>query len=190
MKALVAAGLGAGSVLAAAPAAAHGLADAATFMSGLAHPPSGADHVLAMVAVGLWSVLAGGRALWLWPAAFVACMLGGFGLGLSGASLPYVEAGILASVVVLSLLVAFTVRAKLPVGAAVVGLFALFHGHAHGVEAPVAGHLLYALGFVAATAALHLAGIALGTALIGRMGRWALRASGVAAAAGVGLIAS
>lgn len=154
-----------------APAFAHGLPDAGTLFAGVAHPMLGADHAVAMIAVGVWSALVGGRAVWAWPLAFVLAMLAGFGLGLAAVPLPYVEAGILASVAALGLLAVLAVRLPWALGAAVIGLFALFHGHAHGAEAPAAGLLLYALGFALTTAALHVAGIGIGGALTRIMGR-------------------
>ncbi len=135
------------------------------FMAGLSHPIGGLDHVLAMVAVGLWAAQLGGKALWQVPAAFVGMMLAGAGLSSTGGSLPFGEAGILLSVLVLGALIAAAVRVPVAVGAVLVGLFAVFHGHAHGAEMPAqAGALAYMAGFALATAALHGAGMALGLA--------------------------
>jgi urease accessory protein len=186
--------LAAVAVLAAsAPAFAH-LDPAAhgSVMAGLSHPLFGADHILAMVAVGLWASQIGGRAVYAVPAAFVGVMSIGFALGLSGASLPFVEPMIAASVVVLGLLVACAVRLPVAAGAAVVGAFALFHGHAHAAELGSAGALSFAAGFVAATAMLHLAGVGLGLALSSRTGagRALARVLGVGTAvAGLALMA-
>src|SRR4051812_1979393 len=124
--------------LAATPALAHP-GHGASLAAGLAHPLSGADHLLAMVAVGLWAGLRGGKAAWAWPAAFVAAMLGGFALGQTGAPLPVVEPTILASVIVLGLLTAAGAKAPTLVGAALIGLFGLAHGFAHGSEVQGAG---------------------------------------------------
>jgi len=164
----------------------------ASFSGGFAHPFSGLDHVLAMVAVGLWAAQRGGRALWAVPAAFVAMMTLGAFAGAAGFALPLVEIGIAASLIVLGLLV--TARVELPVAlsAAIVGAFAIFHGHAHGAEMPAtAGALLYGLGFVAATALLHAVGVATGLALRGsltgrlvRLGGAGIAAAGVLLAAG------
>jgi urease accessory protein len=153
------------AVLAASPAAAHvGAGAVSGFSSGFTHPLFGADHLLAMVTVGLWAGLVGGRALWAWPLAFVAVMLGGGVLGMTGVSLPFVEPAILASVIVLGATAALAVRAPVPVGAALVGGFALFHGHAHGTEIPAAAAGLdYLGGFTLATVLLLGAGVALGT---------------------------
>ncbi|WP_223475775.1 HupE/UreJ family protein [Oricola indica] len=151
---------------AAAPAFAHLNPDEhGSFSAGFSHPMFGADHILAMVAVGLWAWMIGGRAIWIVPAAFVGTMLVGFALALAGVPLPFVEPAILASVVALGLLVAVAV--KLPAGpaAVVVGVFALFHGHAHGGEIGTAGELGYAAGFAIATAILHAIGLGLGFAL-------------------------
>ena len=148
-------------MLTAGPAIAHvGNGSTASFTVGLGHPLGGLDHVTVMVLVGLWAGLKGGRALWVWPAAFVGVMLVGSVLGMEGAPLAFVEPVILASVVALGLLVALAVDLPVPVGAAILAVFALFHGHAHGTE--VAGTLKgveYMAGFALATAMLHLAGI-------------------------------
>jgi urease accessory protein len=139
---------------------------------GLVHPLGGLDHLLAMVAVGLWAAYAGGRALWALPAAFVGMMLGGAALGFAGVALPLMEPLILASVVVLGLLVACNVRLPLLPGMALVALFGMFHGQAHALEmAANAGALSYALGFALVTAMLHLAGIGLGRTLMQGQGR-------------------
>jgi urease accessory protein len=153
-----------------------------SFMSGLLHPIFGLDHVLAMVAVGLWASLIGGRALFVVPAAFVGVMAVGFLMALGGVDLPFVEPFILASVVVLGLVVALAVPVPVAVGAVVVGFFALFHGHAHGQEMGAATMAAYGAGFVISTAALHAAGVAAGLGL-GRMlqpgqGRLVTRAAG------------
>jgi urease accessory protein len=169
-----------------------GLGDTAGFAHGFAHPLSGLDHVLAMVAVGLFAAHLGGRALWLVPAAFVGMMVLGGALGVAGLGLPLVEVGIALSVVVLGAAVAL--RPNLPAAAAMalVGVFALFHGHAHGAEMPeTASALTYGAGFVAATVLLHAAGLGLGLAL-GRApaygGRIAQGAGAAMALAGVVLL--
>jgi urease accessory protein len=168
-------------------AQAHGLpSDPASVTAGFAHPFGGLDHMLAMIAVGLWSALAGGSARWAWPAAFVALMAGGYALGTSGAPLPWVDHAVLASVVALGLLVALAVRLPTAVGAFVVGLFALFHGHAHGAEAPLGDPWLYALGVLLATATLHGVGLALGHLPSAAWGRAPARVlGGTVAATGV-----
>jgi len=146
------------ALLAPTAAFAHtGHGETASFFAGLQHPLSGLDHVTAMLAVGLLAALKGGRALWLWPLTFVGVMIAGSALGMAEVPLPLVEPAILASVVVLGLLVALAVDLPVWLGALVIGASALFHGHAHGMEAQ--GGLGYMAGFVAATAALHLAGI-------------------------------
>jgi urease accessory protein len=133
-----------------------------SFMAGLSHPLFGLDHILAMVAVGLWAAQIGGKALWGVPAAFVATMALGFGLAVPGVGLPFVEPAILASVVALGLLVAMAVRLDTAMAAAIVAVFALFHGHAHGGELGFAGAFQFGIGFFSATALLHAAGIGLG----------------------------
>jgi urease accessory protein len=184
---LLALGLTAAS---AAPAFAHlNPQEHGSFMAGFSHPLFGLDHILVMVAVGLWAAQIGGRAMGAVPAAFVAMMALGFGLAVAGVSLPFVEPVILASVVALGLLVAMAVRLDPAVSAAIVAVFALFHGHAHGGELGVAGALPFATGFVIATALLHVAGIALGLG-IGRIagGHIVTRILGAATAlAGVAL---
>lgn len=162
------------------------------FVTGLAHPISGADHILAMVAIGLWGVIAGGRALWVWPAAFVAMILVGFATAVMGVQAPLVEPAIAASIVVLGLLVALAARAPVWLGAVIAGLFAFFHGHAHGTEALAAGVNLvaYASGFSLTTAALHAAGLGTGLLIARSAGEPLLRATGgLVAVSGLALIA-
>ena len=133
------------------------------FLHGFLHPLGGLDHVLAMVAVGLFAVQLGGRALWLVPASFVAVMAAAGLAGMAGIEIPHVEVGIALSVLVLGAVIAL--RVNMPVAAAMglVGFFAVFHGHAHGAEMPeTASGLAYGVGFVVATASLHGLGIALG----------------------------
>lgn len=161
----------------------HGSGSGA-LLAGFTHPLLGLDHVLAMVAVGLWAALLGGRAVWMVPAAFVACMLGGFVLAVTGLSLPAVEPGIAASVIILGVLLAAAVRLPLAPSTALVGLFAVFHGHAHGAELTSAA-AAFGLGFVAATALLHGVGIALGRLLAGRQRLLLVRGLG-GAAVGIG----
>jgi urease accessory protein len=169
-----------------------GVGPAVGFTHGFLHPLSGVDHILAMVAVGAIAARIGGRAIWMVPAAFMAMMAMGGLLGMEHVQLPFVEAGIAMSVIVLGLAVAF--RWNLPVvgASAMVGLFAVFHGHAHGSEMPVdAAGLDYALGFMLATASLHGAGIALGYGVgrIGARSRLALQtAGGAMALAGMALL--
>lgn len=151
-------------------AAAHtGLGDIGGFASGFAHPLLGADHLLAMLAVGVWARQQGGRAVWAIPTAFVAAMLLGGALALNGVGLPFVEQGIAVSVVLMGLVVATALRLPTVVGAGLVGLFAIFHGHAHGSEMPLAASAAgYAAGFVVATALLH--GLGVLAADLGRRG--------------------
>ena len=155
------------------------------FATGLGHPLTGLDHVLAMVAVGLWAAQSGGRALWLVPLTFVLTMAAGGALGFMGIQLPMVESGIAGSVLILGILVALASRLSLAASTALVGLFAIFHGYAHGAEMAVESSALwFSLGFMLATAIVHGAGI--GIALVARQGMTArlVRAGGVAIAAG------
>jgi urease accessory protein len=152
-----------------------------TLKSGFLHPLSGLDHILAMVAVGLWAAQLGGRALYLVPTAFVSLMAFGGAMGMAGVPLPMVEAGILASILVLGLLIAAAVRLPVAAGMAIVGLFALFHGHAHGTELPAAATgMTYALGFILATVLLHVCGIGLGLLAQKKLPAPAVRFAGVA----------
>ncbi|WP_170424967.1 HupE/UreJ family protein [Ruegeria arenilitoris] len=171
-------------MLAASAAQAHsGEGVTGGLVSGFRHPLFGWDHVVAMVAVGLWGAVLGAPALWLLPVVFPVVMALGGALGVAGVPIPAVETGIALSGVVLGLLVAFAIRAPLWVAAVIVGAFAVFHGHAHGTELPEAtSPIAYAVGFVVATGILHLAGIAIGL-LWGRpWGAWAVRGAGVVVA--------
>ncbi len=171
--------------LAATPALAHiGVGHTHSFSAGFGHPLGGLDHILAMVTVGLWGAVAGGRALWAWPAAFVGAMIAGFAAASSGVALPFVEPAILASSIALGLLVLLAVKAPVWAGAVIVAAFAAFHGHAHGTEAEGASLIPYAAGFAFATAALHMSGILLGLSASGRTGQLALRGAGAAASLG------
>ena len=184
-------------IAAAAPAAAYAhpaIGEAAGLSHGFAHPMTGLDHILAMVMVGVLAFQLGGRAIWLLPATFVLVMAAGGALGMAGVNLPFVELGIALSVIVLGAVVALNIKAPVAAAMAVVGFFAIFHGHAHGSEMPEnAAGLAYAVGFMMATAMLHVAGLALGFA-IGRGGErtgfLATRlAGGIATIAGVGILA-
>lgn len=159
-----------------------GLAQGYGFWHGLMHPISGADHILAMLGVGVWAAALGFRSKWLVPAAFVSVMLLGAALGVATHIQPF-EFGIVASVLLIGLLIAF--RTKMPAWAAmlVVGVFAFFHGTAHGAELPASSSVLtYFIGFGITTAALHVAGIALGTFALS-LNRLALPAIGTATVA-------
>lgn len=149
------------------------------FLAGLAHPVSGADHVLAMVAVGLWGAVLGPPAIWVLPVAFPVVMALGGLMGLVGIPVPGVEIGIAVSAIVLGAMVLAEVRPPLWLAAGVVAFFAIFHGHAHGRELPEgASALLYSFGFVVATGLLHAAGILLGVAHRWSAGRQLVRAAG------------
>jgi urease accessory protein len=158
---------------------------AAGFLTGLHHPISGLDHVLAMVAVGLWGAQLGPPAIWLLPVTFPMVMAFGGFLGLLGVPIPGVELGIAASAILLGTMVAWEVRPPLWLAATLVGFFAIFHGHAHGTELPAGeSGLLYSVGFVIATGCLHATGISIGLIHRWSWGRIALRAAGAAVAAG------
>jgi urease accessory protein len=176
-----------------APAFAHlDPGEHGSFLAGFSHPFFGTDHILAMVAVGLWAALlgysVGGRALWLVPAAFVVTMAVGFATAMFDLPLPFVEPVVLASVVVIGLLAAVALNVPTAAAMAMVGFFAFFHGHAHGGELGEAGAGPFAAGFVVATAILHAIGVAAGL-LLGRFlgnarGRIATRLAGAATALG------
>jgi urease accessory protein len=147
-----------------------GIGEMHGFTHGFAHPLGGLDHILAMVTVGIFAWQLGGRALWLVPTTFVLAMAIGGALAMTGVAVPMVETGIAASVIVLGAIVALGIKAPLAIAMGLVGLFAIFHGHAHGSEMPLeAATGAYAAGFMLATALLHVCGIAIGVA-IGRIG--------------------
>jgi urease accessory protein len=167
-------------MLLAQPALAHTEAGiAGGLLSGFLHPILGPDHVIAMVAVGLWGAFLGAPAIWLLPIVFPLVMALGGVLGVLGVPLPAVEVGIALSAVALGAMVAFAARPPLWVAAVLVGAFAIFHGHAHGAELPAAANpLAYGIGFVAATGLLHLTGIAFGLLVRWPLGERAVRAGG------------
>jgi urease accessory protein len=151
------------------------------FLSGLSHPIFGFDHVVAMVAVGLWGAQLGNPALWVLPVTFPLVMAFGGLLGVLGIPLPGVEIGIATSAIVLGIMVALVARPPLWVAGLLVAAFAIFHGHAHGTELPEAANpIAYAVGFVVATGCLHLLGIAIGLIHRWPVGARALRAGGMA----------
>jgi urease accessory protein len=160
----------AAAALAPAVAFAHpGHGEHSGFIHGFMHPIAGLDHILAMVTVGILAYQIGGRALWLVPTTFLAVMAAGGLLGVAGVSFYFVEPGIAASVVVLGIIVALALKPPVAVAMAMVALFAVFHGYAHGIEAPLDGSAaVYGAGFMLATALLHAAGIAFGM-LVGRV---------------------
>ena len=160
---------------------------AAGFLTGLKHPISGPDHVLAMIAVGLWGAQLGAPAVWMLPVAFPMMMaVGGF-MGLVGVPLPGVEIGIALSAILLGAVVASESRPRLAVAVILVAFFAIFHGHAHGTELPMGqSGLTYSIGFVMATGCLHGVGITIGVIHRWPAGKTALRAAGaIVATAGV-----
>ena len=161
------------------PAFAHTGTIAGGFLGGFAHPLFGPDHVLAMVAVGLWGAFLGAPAIWLLPIVFPLVMAAGGVIGILGVPLPGTELAIAVSAVVLGLMVALAARPPLWIAAALVGVFAVFHGYAHGTELPPGTDAVaYSLGFVVATGCLHLAGISFGLLARWPAGRLAVRAAG------------
>ena len=172
-------------LLIASPALAHvEQGQAVGFVTGLEHPWSGLDHVLAMIAVGLWGAQLGNPALWILPVTFPMVMAMGAMMGLLGIPLPGIEVGIAVSAILLGAMVLGEVRPKLYIAAVMVGFFAVFHGHAHGTELPPGqSGLLYSMGFVIATGCLHGIGILLGTIHRWPAGKMALRGAGAFIAA-------
>jgi len=170
------------AVSAAGSALAHAGADHGSggFLSGFTHPLLGPDHVIAMVAVGLWGVFLGAPAIWVLPVVFPLVMALGGAFGMIEVPIPGVEIGIALSAVVLGLCVALALTPPLWVAAIIVGGFAICHGYAHGAEMPAASDAVsYALGFVIATGLLHLCGIAFGSLARWPAGKLAVRAAGV-----------
>ncbi|TNE33956.1 MAG: HupE/UreJ family protein [Alphaproteobacteria bacterium] len=164
----------------AGPAFAHtGQGVAGGFLSGFTHPILGWDHVVAMVAVGLWGAFLGAPAIWVLPVTFPVVMAFGGALGVMGVPFPAVETGIALSAIVLGLLIVFMSRPPLWLAGLIVAVFAMFHGYAHGAELPTAANpFAYAIGFVIATGMLHLCGIALGLLARWPLGKIAIRAGG------------
>ena len=155
----------------------QGMADG--YISGFLHPIFGLDHVVAMVAVGLWGAILGNPAIWLLPVVFPLVMAFGGVLGVAGVPLPGVEIGIALSAIVLGIMVAMALRPPLFVAAIIVGMFAIFHGHAHGAELPKAANALaYSMGFVMSTGMLHLSGVAFGLLDRFAQGKLAIRILG------------
>jgi urease accessory protein len=177
-------------MLASSVAAAHTGSFGGGFVGGFGHPLFGPDHVAAMVAVGLWGAFLGAPAIYVLPIVFPLVMAVGGVLGILGLPLPGAEVAIAASAVVLGMMVATAARPPLWVAALVVGVFAIFHGYAHGAELPPgADAVAYSVGFVVATGLLHLAGIALGLTVRWPAGRVGVRGAGAAiAAAGVAFL--
>lgn len=150
------------------------------FLAGVLHPLLGWDHVVAMVAVGLWGAFLGAPAIWVLPVVFPLVMVVGGALGVAGVPIPFVDTGIALSAIVLGAMVAFAARPPLPVAVVLVGSFAIFHGHTHGTELPsAASPLVFSLGFVLTTGLLHAAGIGFGLLVRWPVGRVAVRGLGV-----------
>ncbi len=159
--------------------------EAGGFLSGFRHPISGLDHVLAMVAVGIWGAQLGSPAIWVLPVAFPMVMAMGGMLGLMGVPLPGTEIAIAVSAILLGAAVLFEIRPALPLAALLVAFFAIFHGHAHGTELPPGqSGLLYSMGFVIATGCLHAVGISIGVVHRWLWGQRFLRFAGAGVAMG------
>lgn len=164
---------------------AHPLHSGTDVVSGLVHPFLGLDHLLAMIAIGVWAVQLGARAVWIVPAAFVLTMILGTASGIAGVDVPQLEPMVAATVLVLGLLVMFRARMPIACGAALVAVFALLHGAAHIAEmSPAQSLLAYGLGFTISTALLHLGGIGLALAGKGRETALRLAAAPVVVAGG------
>lgn len=138
------------------------MGQATGFWHGFSHPLTGLDHILAMLAIGIWAVQVGGKAIWAIPLSFVGMMIVGGILGMNGVKIPFVETGIVMSVMVLGVLIIASARLPLAAGMLIAGIFAIFHGHSHGTEIPgaVMG-ITYSIGFAVSTLLLHLSGIGL-----------------------------
>lgn len=170
-------------LVSATPALAHAGAIDGGLIGGFTHPLFGPDHVVAMVAVGLWGAFLGQPAIWLLPVVFPLVMAFGGALGILGVPIPHVETGIALSAIVLGAMVVFALRPPLWIAAVLVGAFAIFHGHAHGVELPAsADPVAFSIGFVVATGLLHVTGIAFGLLARWPAGRIAVRVAGGAIA--------
>ena len=154
------------------------------FFTGIEHPWSGLDHILAMVAVGLWGAQLGNPAIWILPITFPMMMAAGAMMGLLGIPVPGIEIGIALSAILLGTMILLEVRPKLIIAATLVGFFAIFHGHAHGTELPAGqSGLLYSMGFVIGTGCLHGIGILIGLVHRYPLGKIALRGTGAFIAA-------
>lgn len=162
----------------------HYIGHGASFTSGFAHPIMGIDHLIGMLAVGVWAAYLGGRGMFLIPLAFVSMMIVGAGLGALGIVLPAVDPAIAASLVVFGLLICLLVKLPVATAVGVAGLFATFHGYAHGTEIPeMARPLLYSAGFIAATTVLLSLGMAIGSLSRRSLPELVVRGAGVAVAA-------
>jgi len=166
----------------ATPAFSHPAGSTGSFAAGLSHPFGGADHLAAIALAGFWSVLVGRTATIAWPVTFVAAMLGGFAAASAGLHISFVEAIVGFSVIALGAFIAFELRMSVMLGAAVVGLFAFFHGYVHGTEATTSMLVPYATGFTVATVVLLAAGMAAAVWAKGSAGRLLVRAAGGSAA--------
>jgi urease accessory protein len=161
----------------------HGTPTTDDLAAGFTHPLLGPDHLIAMVAIGLWAAQIGGRAMLLLPAVFVSMMLAGGAAAMGGWEVPALEPAIVASVLVLGLVIAAAANLPLWVGVIITAAFAFVHGAAHGSELHGASPALFALGALTASALLHAAGAALGLTMISKRGALPVRIAGGAIAA-------
>lgn len=156
-----------------------GVGETSGFLHGLMHPVSGLDHICAMVAVGLWAAQMGGRSIWAVPITFVSVMVLGWVLGMSGVSMAFAESGIMLSVLMLGVFIAASVRLPLWLSSAIVGLFAMCHGHTHGTEMPGStSSMMYAYGFILSTLFLHIVGVTFGLVMHRQAQKNAVRLTG------------
>ncbi len=170
---------------------AHTGLDVSGLAAGLKHPFAGADHLLAMVAVGLWAAQNGGRKIWLLPGAFMLMLAVGANYALVYPSLPFVEPGIAGSVLVLGLVIALSLKLSALLSVTMTAFFGFLHGYTHGLEMPGATEPeAYALGFLATTIVLHLSGIVIGVTTRGRFARLAQTLGAVIAASGAWMLSS
>ncbi len=162
------------------PALAHEGSGTGGFLGGFAHPLFGPDHVVAMIAVGLWGAFLRAPAIWLLPIVFPLVMASGGAIAILGVPVPGVEIGIALSAIVLGAMIALAARPPIWIAAVLVGAFAIFHGHAHGAELPPGTDAVaFSVGFVVATGLLHLTGISFGLLVRWPVGRMAVRTAGV-----------
>jgi urease accessory protein len=168
-----------------------GIGGGMSFATGVAHPFSGIDHIAIMTSIGFWAAVKGGRATWVWPAIFVAVMVGGCTLGMMHVQMPFVEPGILCSVIVVGVVLAAAIEIPVLAGAAMIGVFALLHGHAHGAEAADSVNAAqYMAGFVVATCILLAVGVG-ASVILRRVTSVGINrvAGGICVAVGAGLVA-
>lgn len=170
---------------------AHSGHDIYGLRAGLMHPFSGFDHLLAMIAVGLWAAQKNGWKIGLLPTTFMLMMIIGAKCALMYPYLPLIETGIAASVLVLGTITALSLKLSTRLSVTIIALFGLFHGYAHGLEMSEATEIeAYALGFLAGTITLHLAGILVGIATRTRFTQFPQMLGTLIAACGLWLLSN